>query len=308
MTRSIQLLAWLAVGLGAIGFAACGVDDILEGAVCLDDGDCPGLSCVRTASQSEDDFGLCLKSGCAAGQQEGCTAGPDGACGSSMVSVEEGDRTFCCIAPGGTIPTVLEVADDGTAVCSACPECDEDNELSCLAEDPACVLEDENAACGCRPSASALVNMPCDPDDDMLCGGFDELACVLTLEQQAEPREAQPSEQGRELGLCRDDGNCFAGGQAGCTSDAGACGADLVSVDTDAGLTFCCPEPTASGFLAFVYDTTPGQETAACTQCRTSACTNAMGTVFNECTTQSNPDCVVPAGSLCGCPPDIEEE
>lgn len=300
----------LALTAAAIALAtACGIDDLLIGAPCDEADDCPNLSCVRTASEeAAGEPGRCSEDGaCVPGEQEGCVADGDGACDvlDSLLPVAgpQGDR-YCC--PSGTNPTVIEVAEDGTAECFDCPACSAfDGEEPCRAGEDRCVVEGD-APCGCRRAESALLDDPCGDDDD--CGA---LACVRTLEQQAEPEEPQIPDQAQVDGQCRpsEDPTC-APGQSGCLLPPGAaCSANNAATGVEgSALEYCCPNASDSfDFVRRVYAISEDQGEAACTVCANAACPDAMGNPrFAECTPFSDPACVVAAGELCGCAPPQE--
>lgn len=296
--RARRLL--LALSVGAAIAAACGIDDLLIGAPCNVDADCPNLSCVRTATEeAAGEPGLCSDSDtCVPGEQEGCQAASDGTCDFTLTAVDgpDGGR-YCCGT--GTNATVIGIAEDGTAECYDCPSCDFDEE-PCLAGEARCIVEGD-APCGCRLPEGDLLNEACADDED--CGS---LTCVRTLEQQAEPREATMPEQTIEDGNCRDDGVC-APGQRGCLVPTGVgCLESSDTVVADGTLEFCCPpSPDTNNFTVLLYDVSDDQREAACTFCARRACTSVDGTpnVVDQCTTISDPTCEVNAGELCGCPP-----
>jgi|GEM_PF-2318615 len=282
--------------------AGCGIDDLLVGAPCNDDGDCPNLTCVRTASEAaSNEPGLCSEdSSCVPGKQEGCVAESDGSCELSLVSVDGGDgNRYCC--GSATNPTVVSVSEDGTAECFDCPSCNS-NEESCRAGEERCTVEGD-APCGCRLPEGDLINEACGSDED--CGAA---VCVRTLEQLEEPDEATIPEQTAEDGNCRpsDDPTC-APGQRGCLApESTGCLISSDNVVAVGTLEYCCPPPPDSNtFHTLVYAVSADQGQVACTFCERFACDNEAGTPNQEhqCTTVSDPACNVAAGSLCGCPP-----
>ncbi len=294
------------LGLALLLTTACSVDDLLVGAPCNDDGDCPALHCVRTATQAAaGDPGQCAsESSCVRGEQEGCQATAEGACSDTFLTpTEDSDGTvFCCGTLSGATPRIVAVDDDGTAECASCGGCNSSTEEACLEGEDRCVVEDD-APCGCRLTDAAIENTECDDDAD--CG--DSLSCVRTLEQREEPDEPQVSEQGVEAGLCRSDDTCFGGTQAGCLLPSGSsCGGSTESVGVGP-LTYCCPEPTSSAFIPLVYAVADDESSAACTTCERSSCPNAQGQLLlDECTNVSDGACDVEPGALCGCPPMTE--
>lgn len=294
----LPLALVLTVALGAGLAAACGIDDILIGAPCEEDADCPNLSCVRTATEeASGEPGLCSESErCIPGQQEGCQAASDGTCEFTFTSVEGPDGVrYCCGI--GTNAMVISVAEDGTAECFDCPTCS-GNEEPCRAGEDRCVTESD-APCGCRPPEGALLDAVCASDED--CGS---LTCVRTLEQLEEPQEPTVPAQALEDGQCRDDGEC-APGQSGCLVPATAgCSASTEVVGIDS-LEYCCPSPgDTSNFRPLAYAVSADQGEVACTVCERRACFDVAGNPnIDECTTVSDPACEVNAGQLCGCPP-----
>ncbi len=292
-----------ALALASIGVAgACGIDDLLVGAACVVDADCPGLTCVRTLAQRNANApGVCSENGaCVPGEQEGCVVASDGSCelGLSASAAEDGSA-YCCSS--GQNPMVIRISeDDGTADCFDCPSCSNSNTEPCFAGDERCEVEDE-APCGCRTTDEAVLDTPCDDDED--CGSAQ---CVRTLEQEEEPNEPQPAEQGSEPGLCRPDETCAGGKQAGCRMPSGAGCTATSTVQVDVGsLTYCCPQPSnTSDFFAEVYDVSTDQQQVACTACARRACLDDSGNAtIDECTTVSDASCSVAPGQLCGCPP-----
>ncbi len=296
--RSLCLLAF-----GSLCVAgACSVDDLLVGAPCNDDADCPNLTCVRTLAQTNSNTpGVCSEDGaCVPGEQEGCVAASDGSCELGLLVTAAQDGTeYCC--ESGTNPTIIGVSEvDGTAECFDCPACNTGNEEPCLAGDDRCVVE-EGAPCGCRTTDEAVIDTPCNSDED--CGTSQ---CVRTLEQEEEPDEPQVADQAIEQGLCRPDDTCAGGLQAGCLmpSGAGCSGGSTVQVDVGS-LTYCCPEPANNTeFYAQVYVVSGDQQQVACTACERRVCRDDAGDfTIDECTVVSDPACIVSAGQLCGCPP-----
>lgn len=290
------LLAMLGLG--------CGIDDALQGAPCENDDDCPALTCVRTAAEkANEEPGTCSEDdSCVRGEQEGCQATTNGGCvnGGLVPATADDGTTFCCAAGSGS-PSVISVADDGTAVCFDCPTCSSGQQEPCKAGDARCEVE-EGAPCGCRTTDAALVGDPCETDED--CGAA---TCVRTLEQEAEPNEPLPVDQPQEPGQCRpaDMPACAGGSQVGCLLPPGEfCGGATQEVDVDS-LSFCCPEPSnSSEFRALVYQIAGDQSSVACTACARSGCDDAAGNLTApQCTLLSDPECEVDPGALCGCAP-----
>lgn len=299
MTRLLSILALTSLTLGV----ACGVDDLLIGAPCNEDADCPNLSCVQTASEAAaGEPGQCSESGtCIPGQQEGCQADGSNSCEFPLSASEAPQGGFFCCGTGTNVK-VVDVAEDGTGVCFDCPSCST-NEEQCFSGDDRCIVEGD-APCGCRLPEGDLLDEACGSDDDCAT-----LVCVRTLEQLEEPNEPAIPDQALEDGQCRpaDDPTC-APGQSGCLLPAGSgCvgTTQVVSVDS---LEYCCPTPADNtNFDPQVYVVSADQGQVACTACERRACPDAQGNfVLNECTPFSDPDCVVPAGSLCGCVPQTE--
>lgn len=288
-------LAGLALGL------ACGIDELLLGAPCNEDADCPNLVCARTASESAtDEEGRCSADGaCVPGEQDGCRARSDNTCDLSLQPVQgpDGDR-YCC-DPG--MNTVVGLAEDGTAQCADCPSCATlwGTEEPCVEGEARCEVED-GMRCGCRTPEDRLLDEPCGSDDD--CGA---LVCVRTLEQQEEPEEAAVPDRAIEDGQCRpaDDPMC-APGQSGCLLPSGSICAGTTQVVGVGSLEYCCPAPADNfDFQPLVYAISADEGQVACTTCRRRSCTDDAGSAFDACTSVSHPECSVPPGALCGCPP-----
>ena len=267
MLRSVSVLAFAALCVTV----ACGIDDLLIGARCVDDSDCPNLTCVRTLAQVNNNaLGVCSDSDeCVPGEQEGCVVASDGSCDLSLQATASADGTsYCC--EGGQNPTVIEVSEaDGTADCFDCPSCQfMTGTEPCLASEDRCEVEGDEP-CGCRTTDEAVIDTPCDGDGD--CGSAQ---CVRTLEQDPEPQEPQPADQGIEPGLCRPDASCAGGLQDGCRMPPGEGCSGGSSVQVDVGsLTYCCPAPAnTTDFFAQVYVVTEDQAQAACTACARRAC------------------------------------
>ncbi len=299
--------AWIRSPLSCVIFGAlcvagaCGVDELLIGSPCADNADCPNLTCVRTLAQENSNApGVCSEDGaCVPGQQEGCAAASDGSCEAGLsVTASADGGAYCC--KSGPNPTVTQVSEaDGTADCFDCPSCEFMSGMEpCAADEARCEVEND-APCGCRTTDEAIIDTPCDGDED--CG---TAQCVRTLEQAAEPQEPLPVEQGVEPGLCRSDETCAGGLQSGCRMPpgAGCTGGNTVQVDVGS-LTYCCPEPANNtDFFPQVYVISDDQQQVACTACARRACTDEAGNLVSECTTLSDPSCNVEPGQLCGCP------
>ena len=301
MTRLVSILALAGLSLGV----ACGIDDLLIGAPCNEDADCPNLSCVQTASEAAaGEPGQCSESGsCIPGQQEGCQADGSNACEFPLSASKAPQGGFFCCGSGTNVK-VVDVAEDGTGVCFDCPSCNS-NEEQCFAGDDRCIVEGD-APCGCRLPEGELLDEACDGDED--CG---TLVCVRTLEQLEEPEEPETPEQALEDGQCRpsDDPAC-APGQSGCLLPTGSgCGANTQTVGLGS-LEYCCPTPADNiAFEPLIYAVSADQGQVACTACRRNGCDDNLGNaVIDECTLISDPTCIVAAGALCGCPPPEKEE
>ncbi|MEM6293727.1 MAG: hypothetical protein AAGA54_20805 [Myxococcota bacterium] len=299
-----RFIPTVAIACLALGWA-CGIDELLIGAPCDGDADCPNLICARTASETAaDGQGRCSEDGtCVPGEQDGCRARSDNTCDLSLQPVQgpNGNR-YCC--GRGTNTTVVGFAEDGTAECADCPSCStlSGTEEPCLAGEARCEVED-GMRCGCRTPGDRLLNEDCEGDDD--CGA---LVCVRTLEQQEEPDEAAVPDRAAEDGQCRpsDDPAC-APGQSGCLLPSGSsCDAMTQAVGVGS-LEYCCPTPGNSvEFQPVAYARSADQREVACTTCRRRSCMDDAGNLLDECTTISADGCHVPTGALCGCPPGTE--
>lgn len=293
---------------------ACGIDDLLIGAPCSDDADCPNLTCVRTAIElSEDEPGQCsVDDSCEPGKQAGCIAGVDGLCtGSGTVAAEGPDGgNFCCPTASG-VATVISVSEaDGTAECFDCPDCgaSSTSEEACSAGQDRCEVESEGAPCGCRTTDDSLLGENCDGDDE--CGPAG--VCVRTLEEQAEPDEPITVDRDLEQGVCRptDAASCLPSGQPGCEVEAGSsCPSGVTEVDVGTRSYCCRPPANSTDFQILPYLVSDDLTSVACTACPRPNCDDAMGNPERPvCTSLTDPDCIVPSGALCGCAPEVEEE
>ncbi|MBV1857670.1 MAG: hypothetical protein KUG77_04600 [Nannocystaceae bacterium] len=304
MTRRFLVLTTLALGL------ACGIDDLLVGAACIEDADCPNLTCVRTATEAaEDEPGVCSADGaCLQGEQAGCIADTNGMCsGSSLVPAAGPDGGSYCCPVGAGIPTVISVSeDDGTAACFGCPQCGStsSSEEACMADDPRCELENEGDPCGCRLDDDALLGENCDGDE--ACGSSG--VCTRTLEEQVEPNEPIEVDRALEQGVCRpsEAPACLQGGQSGCEVAAGSsCPSATTEVDVQTRSYCCEPPANSTDFQSLPYIVSDDLTSVACTACPRPNCDDAMGNpTLPVCTVLSDPACIVDSGLLCGCTPE----
>jgi hypothetical protein len=256
-------MRWLILlGITFTTLGGCSLEDALENAPCETAEDCLGSqTCVRTQHQlANESVGLCRSNGeCAAGEQEGCVATGTGCSFSSSLTavMASSGATYCCPNSfSGEGTIVVEATDQSSAWCITVDQI-----------------------------------VMCDDDSDCVSG----VACVRTLEQEAEPDEMDVGEREVEPGWCLPDG-CLGGSQEGCRTEE-SCGSGFSSPQTAEGRVYCCETPIASGFTAHVYDETELGESAACTQCDTTACPSSAA-----CTLLEDPTCVVSSG-VCGCTP-----
>lgn len=306
----LRSLSFLVLGVLCVA-GACGIDDLLVGAACADDEDCPNLTCVRTLAQENNDGpGVCSSDGsCVPGQQEGCLAGPDGACGFGLTLAASPDGPSYCCDSGQSNPTIVQVSEaDGSADCFDCPSCEFMSGVEpCFADEDRCELENEDDPCGCRPTDDSLLGENCDGDDN--CGPAG--VCVRTLEELEEPAEPINVDQALEQGVCRpaDMPTCMAGGQPGCEVDGtSSCPSGTTEVDVQTR-SFCCRQTANnSAFQSLPYVVSEDLTSVACTACPREDCDDMMGNAtLPVCTSLTDPECIVPAGLLCGCTPEVQE-
>jgi hypothetical protein len=284
------------LGVLAAAFAGCSLADALENAPCNTDDDCLGdQSCVRTLhTETLGGTGTCRSDGtCAAGEQLGCIVDGGGGCDIPYtVTPASNGSSYCC---DGFESSISAVSEDGlSAQCLSCAsDLCESGEEACVMGDARCTLVD--ALCGCRVPDDAVENSDC--ADASTCGeGF---VCTRTLEQEAEPAEDTQTNQAEQPGSCRPEASpgCAIGEQDGCRKDSDSCTNGLTSI-CSGSLCYCCEPPVASGYSTFIYDIAADESSAACTWCPTGDCPGA-----NACTAESDADCIVPGGELCGCTP-----
>jgi hypothetical protein len=255
-------MRWLILlGITFTTLGGCSLEDALENAPCETAEDCLGSqTCVRTQHQlANESVGLCRSNGeCAAGEQEGCVATGTGCSFSSSLTavMASSGATYCCPNSfSGEGTIVVEATDQSSAWCITVDQI-----------------------------------VMCDDDSDCVSG----VACVRTLEQEAEDtRELEEEDRPQEPGWCLPDG-CLAGSQEGCRIATGeSCSSDLTQAQ--AGTRYYCCTPPANGFSTLVYAETELGESAACTQCPTNGC--------SPCTALTDATCALTDGGPCGCVP-----
>lgn len=298
-------MRWIVVlGITLATFAGCSLEEALENAPCMTDEDCLGAqSCVKTAhEEASNEAGLCRSSGtCLAGQQHGCITNSSDGCDAAVLVrhcavIDGAELCFCCEGSQASISNVS--ADRTSAQCISCPSdlCTGDASEACLEGDARCVV-DGTGTCGCRVPADQIENSEC--EDDASCGeGF---VCVRTLEQEAEPAEAESllENQQQEPGWCRplDAPECAGGQQEGCRTDSTqGCPSSQNYSCTKDGRCYCCADPASSSFSVHVYAETAAGESAACVECPN----NCMSPTPYACTEVEDAGCMVESG-VCGC-------
>ena len=292
--------AWL-LAILSCSVSGCYSPETLENAPCEIDEDClRGYRCIKTLhQQAKAAAGWCRNDGrCAEGEQEGCLAADGGECPrADLTPVDDptSGNTFCCRTNDSIDPWIhIASSDFSSALCGGCPDdlCPEDR-VPCRTGEPRCELVED--LCGCRTTDAQVENSEC--ASDQTCGeGF---GCTRTLEQEAEPLEADPSDQEQEPGWCRplESPGCVGGQQEGCRTDAGCVGPEDPTCTAE-GLCYCCGASSSADVGMHVYAVDAQRSSAACIECPRAECTAPLVT----CTVLEDPQCEVLDG-VCGCAP-----